>query len=94
VYDATSGELRETIEEARGPLPVSFLAALHVVGDESCVESLAAAYARTPEDEARWRHQLAAAFRAITRREKITKRHPAFKRVSARWPEAARELSA
>ena len=89
VYD-----LRETIEEARGPLPVSFLAALHVVGDESCVESLAAAYARTPDDEARWRHQLAAAFRAIARREKITRRHAAFKRVAARWPEAARELTA
>ena len=41
VYD-----LRETIEGARGPVPVSFLAALHVVGDASCLEPLAAAYAR------------------------------------------------
>jgi hypothetical protein len=89
VYD-----LRETIEEAREPLPVSFLAALHVVGDESCVESLAAAYARTSSQEARWRHQLGAAFRAIASREKITRRHAAFKRIAARWPEAARELSA
>lgn len=88
VYD-----LRETIEEAREPLPVSFLAALHVIGDESCVESLAAAYARTPSDEARWRHQLGAAFRAITRREKITRRHATFKRIAVRWPDAARELS-
>lgn len=88
VYD-----LRETIEEAREPLPVSFLAALHVIGDESCVESLAAAYARTPNDDARWRHQLGAAFRAITRREKITRRHATFKRIAARWPDAARELS-
>jgi hypothetical protein len=88
VYD-----LRETIEEAREPLPVSFLAALHVIGDESCVESLAAAYARTPSGDARWRHQLGAAFRAITRREKITRRHAALKRIAARWPEAARELT-
>ena len=88
VYD-----LRETIEEAREPLPVSFLAALHVVGDESCVESLAAAYARTPDNDARWRHQLGAAFRAIASREKITRRHAAFKRIAARWPEAARELT-
>jgi hypothetical protein len=88
VYD-----LRETIEQAREPLPVSFLAALHVVGDESCVESLAAAYARTSSQEARWRHQLAAAFRAIASREKITRRHAAFKRIAARWPDAARELS-
>ena len=89
VYD-----LRETIEEAREPLPVSFLAALHVVGDESCVESLAAAYARTPDEDARWRHQLGAAFRAIASREKITRRHAAFKRIAARWPVAAKELSA
>jgi hypothetical protein len=88
VYD-----LRETIEEAREPLPVSFLAALHVIGDESCVDSLAAAYARTPQADARWRQQLGAAFRAIARREKITRRHAAFKRIAARWPDAAQELS-
>lgn len=88
VYD-----LRETIEEAREPLPVSFLAALHVIGDESCVELLAAAYARTPTGDARWRHQLGAAFRAITRREKITRRHATLKRIAARWPDAARELT-
>lgn len=86
VYD-----LRETIEEAREPLPVSFLAALHVIGDESCAEPLAAAYARTPDD-ARWRHQLGEAFRAIARREKMTRRHATFKRIEARWPDAAREL--
>jgi hypothetical protein len=88
VYD-----LRETIEQAREPLPVSFLAALHVVGDESCVEPLAGAYARAPHDDARWRHQLGAAFRAIAKREKVTRRHATFKRIEARWPDAARELS-
>jgi hypothetical protein len=88
VYD-----LRETIELAREPLPVSFLAALHVVGDESCIEPLAAAYTRTPGAEERWRHQLGEAFRAITRREKMTRRHAALKRIATRWPEAARELS-
>lgn len=87
VYD-----LRETIEEARGPVPVSFLAALHVVGDETCLEPLAAAWERTPASEARWRHQIGAAFRAIARRERVTRRHAAFKRLAARWPEAAREL--
>jgi hypothetical protein len=88
VYD-----LRETIEEAREPVPASFLAALHVVGDDSCLEPLAAAYARATGDP-RWRHQLAAAFRAIASRERITRRHAAFRRIAARWPEAARELSA
>jgi hypothetical protein len=75
VYD-----LRETIGQTRGPLPTSFLAALHVVGDESCLEPIAAAYARV-ESDARWRVQLAAAFRAIAKREKITKRHAVMKRV-------------
>ncbi len=75
VYD-----LRETIEQARGPLPTSFLAALHVVGDASCLEPIAAAYAR-PEGDERWRVQLAAAFRAIAKREKITQRHAVMKRL-------------
>lgn len=86
VYD-----LRETIEDSRGPLPTSFLAALHVVGDASCLEPLAAAYARSRTDE-RWQVQLAAAFRAIAKREKITRRHAVMKRILARWPEAGREL--
>lgn len=88
VYD-----LREALEAADGPLPGSFLAALHVVGDASCVEPLAAAWVRTPDAEARWKHQLGEAFRAITRREKITRRHAAFKRIASRWPDAARALS-
>ena len=75
VYD-----LRETITATAGPLPASFLAALHVVGDESCLESIATAYARAGSDE-RWRAQLATALRAIARREKITKRHAVMKRV-------------
>jgi hypothetical protein len=45
VYD-----LRETLEGADGPLPATFLAALHLVGDESCLEPVAAAWttARQP----------------------------------------------
>jgi len=81
VYD-----LRETVGQTRGPLPPSFLAALHVVGDESCLEPIAAAYGRA-ESDARWRVQLAAAFRAIARREKLTKRHALIKRVLAKYPE-------
>jgi hypothetical protein len=88
VYD-----LRETIEGARGPVPVSFLAALHVVGDASCLEPLAAAYARTDTSAARWRHQLGEAFHAIGRREKVTRRHAVMKRIASRWPEAARDLA-
>jgi hypothetical protein len=89
VYD-----LRESLENTHGPLPTSFLAALHVVGDQSCLEPLAAAYAATASGDARWKVQLAATFRAIARREKITRRHPIAKRIHTRWPEAGRELTA
>lgn len=86
VYD-----LRETFEQARAPLPISFLAALHVVGDDSCLEPLAAAWMRS--DDERWRHHLGAAFRAVVTRERITRRHAAFRRIASRWPEAVAGLT-
>jgi hypothetical protein len=89
VYD-----LREALEDARDPLPTSFLAALHVVGDQSCLEPIAAAYAGTAAVDARWKVQLAAAFRAIARREKVTSRHAIARRISTRWPTAGRDLTA
>jgi len=80
-------DLRETIEEGATRLPASFLAALHVLGDVSCLAPLAAAWgADTTADAAKWRHQLAAAFKAVAQREKATKRHAVMKRIAARWP--------
>ncbi|HEY7497285.1 MAG TPA: hypothetical protein VH740_02165 [Vicinamibacterales bacterium] len=76
-------DLRESMEQAEGPLPVSFLAALHVLGDASCLDPIASAWKRAMAGDERWRHQLGAAFRAIAKRERITKRHAAAKR----WPE-------
>ena len=86
-------DLREALQDTEGALPTSFLAALHVVGDQTCLEPLAGAYARSNGDE-RWKVQLAAAYRAIARREKVTRRHPIARRISARWAEASRELMA
>ena len=86
-------DLREALQDTEGALPTSFLAALHVVGDQTCLEPLAGAYAMSNGDE-RWKVQLAAAYRAIARREKITRRHPIARRISARWAEASRELMA
>jgi hypothetical protein len=82
-------DLRETLELSEGPLPPSFLAAMRAVGDASCVESLAAALARAPQGDLWWRHQLASALRAVAKRERLTKRHAAMKKVLARWPAAA-----
>jgi hypothetical protein len=83
-------DLRETIDACPPALPASFLTAFHAIGDASCLEPLASAWGAaadnaTPEGE-RWRQQLAAAFAAIVAREKISKRHPALKRVAAKWP--------
>jgi hypothetical protein len=76
-------DLRETMASTTEPLPASFLAALHVLGDDSCLEPLAAAWSRANPADERWRHQLASAFHAIVRREKITRRHKMIVRLKA-----------
>jgi hypothetical protein len=88
VYD-----LRETVGAAHEPLPLSFLSALHVVGDESCLEAIAAAYGQAASSAAHWRHQLGSAFRAISKRERITSRHVVMKRLAARWPAVVADLT-
>jgi len=77
-------DLRETVERAADALPSPFLGALQTVGDESCLEPMAAAFARTTDE--RWQHQLAQAFHEIVKRERITKRHSALRRALARAP--------
>lgn len=85
VYD-----LREAIEGARAPLPADFMAAVAAVGDQSCLEPLASAYRRagpggkTSRADARdawWRDQLADAFRAIVRRQRLTRRHATLRKI-------------
>ena len=82
-------DLRESLEQAEGTLPTSFLAALHVLGDASCLDPIAAAWRRANRGDDRWRYQLGAAFRAIAKREKITMRHAAAKRILARGADVA-----
>jgi hypothetical protein len=82
-------DVRETIESARQPVAVEFLATLTTIGDVTCLEPLAGAYAHanaagTPE--VWWRQHLAETFRVIVGREKITRRHAAVKRIEKRWP--------
>ena len=88
VYD-----LRESLETARAPLPADFLAALDRVGDASCLEPIAAAYARsTRPAEEDWRQHLLEAFRGIVTRERLTNRHAAIKKIKRRWKRALDEL--
>src|SRR5438093_2977483 len=72
VYD-----LRESLESAVAPLPVEFLAALSRVGDVSCLEPIAVAYARSRrparEHDDWWRAHLADAFRALVARREGTR---------------------
>lgn len=86
VYD-----LRETLESATRALPATFLTAVHVVGDETCLVPIAAAYSAHADE--RWRQQLAAAFAAIAAREKITAGSATMNRIATRWPDAATALS-
>jgi hypothetical protein len=82
-------DLRESFESATGPLPASFLAAVQVVGDASCLETIAAAFSRSAGHD-RWRHQLAQAFKAVVRREHLTRRSPAIRRALAKAPDIGR----
>jgi hypothetical protein len=82
-------DLRETFERSEGPLPSSFLGALQTIGDDSCLEPLAAAFSRAGSD-ARWQHQLTQAFHEIVRRERITNRHSALRRALTKAPGLAR----
>jgi hypothetical protein len=83
-------DLRETLAEASETLPVGFLAAIEAVGDRSCLEALARAWSTArPGADAWWRRHLGAAFKAILKRERLTRRSAVLKRALARWPQAS-----
>jgi hypothetical protein len=87
-------DLRDSLSD-HGRLPVTFLAALEEIGDASCIEPLADAYdASSRSADLWWRGHLGGAFRAIVRREGLTRRHLVVKRALARWPEATADLMA
>ncbi len=83
-------DLRETMEQAEHPLPDDFVQAATAIGDASCLEAIAAAYARTADqtDAEAWRASLAGAAAAIMAREKMSRRHAAVRRIRGRWGEA------
>jgi HEAT repeat protein len=88
-------DLRETLESARTALPVEFIAALVRIGDTSCLEPIALAYAHGASadgDRDWWHEHLADAFRAIVTRDRVTRRHAAIKRIEKRSPAALQAL--
>jgi hypothetical protein len=83
-------DLRETIASG-DPAPVEMLSALAAIGDRTCLEPIAAAYAKLQGESpqhAWWREHLAASFRAIAARERLSRRHTVARRIASRWPEA------
>jgi hypothetical protein len=80
-------DLREAFEAARDPLPADALAAMTLIGDATCLEPLAVAYAAAHDlsDTEHWRRDLGAAFKAIVEREGLTRRHSALRRMRARF---------
>ena len=73
-------DLRETFEATTTALPHSFIAAAAAVGDVSCLEPLARAWAAAGKD-LDWKHQLSTTAAAIMRREKLTGRSAAIKKL-------------
>ncbi len=83
-------DLRESLTAADARLPVEWLTALAVVGDATCLEPMAAAHARTADPW--WREHVADAFRAIVKREGLTRRHAVIKKIETRWSETLRAV--
>lgn len=83
-------DLRETVRAASGQLPDGYLWSLAEIGDGEALDDLAAACARGSADPGDpWVATLRATARAIVRRERLTARHAAVKRLHARWGAAA-----
>jgi HEAT repeat protein len=78
-------DLRETFESATSALPQSFLSTAVAIGDASCLEPLARAWAIAGKD-LDWKHQLSTTASAIMRREKLTGRSAAVKKLRANFP--------
>lgn len=77
-------DLRETFDEATAPLPLDFLSAMTTIGDATCLEPLARAWVAAAAHP-QWRTRLVEAASDIVRRQRLTGRHAALKRVRTRW---------
>jgi hypothetical protein len=78
-------DLREALGVATSPLPLDYLTAIAQVGDDSCLEPLARAWAAIG-DEPWWRERLADTAGDLVRRLGLSGRHAVVKRVRVRWP--------
>lgn len=79
-------DLREAFDAAREPLPLDFLTAIGAIGDASCLEPMARAWAAAPARETWWRERLADTAAEIMHRARVSGRSAVVKRIRARWP--------
>jgi hypothetical protein len=77
-------DLKETFEAAATPLPLDFLTAITALGDASCLEAIAHAWAATPH-ESWWRERLSAAATDIMQRTRVSGRSAVVKRIRQKW---------
>lgn len=77
-------DLREAFDVARQPLPADFLAAAARVGDESCLEPMARAWAGA-KGEPWWRSRLMEVASDIVSRLRLTGRNTTLKRIREKW---------
>jgi HEAT repeat protein len=83
-------DLREWLESPRAALHLDALAALALIGDDSCLEPIATRYA-APQDE--WsKTRLADLFRSIVTRDRVSRRRPVIKRIERKQKQALDEL--
>jgi hypothetical protein len=78
-------DLRDAFGTAAAPLPLDFLTAVATVGDDTCLEPLARAWALA-NAEPWWQGQLAEAGADVVARAGLTGRHASLKRLKAKWP--------
>ena len=78
-------DLRETFDAADVPLPLDFLVAATAIGDATCLEPMARAWAAAPASETWWRDRLADVAADVMHRTRLSGRSNVVKRIRARW---------
>jgi hypothetical protein len=78
-------DLREVFDAARAPLPLDFLTAVTEIGDASCLEPMARAWAAAPAGETWWKARLSQAAEAIVHRTRLSGRSAVMKRIRTKW---------
>ena len=86
-------DLREAFGTAVSPLPLDFLSAVALVGDDTCLEPLARAWA-SARAEPWWRARLVEAAGDVIGRCGLTGRHASVKRLRDKWREFHAALAA